>query len=445
MKTIKCIFAFLIALTLLEGCKKDEEMIPQPQDEFGIIDEHSDGSKTPPVFDPANVTTVDLGQILREKAIGLRSSAPFTLVEETYTIERGKWRKFVYNLQNSEAQHKFTAIVTPQSGDPDLYIKVTNSGGTQQTLRRSINYDLDIDQGYFSMSELENNRDIGFYIYGYKASTYKIKIVRENEATLKSERLPEKIYNYVFDNVNDQNAHINLKVNGTLFHYTDGARQKGVRLSMKESIASATDDGQMYQDTKRDRGYYLESIQVSIKPISGAQHVYFAADSPKTDTQSGQRSITSSVDVSAEFNSSGGALGGGIGTSTTWSQDFTDYAYFNRSDGTNELKHFIKMSSSSIGPYSTPHDLIDLSAGGQFSGTPLGTVPYQAKNNMPIMAQGLWKTHDPNFKGTVTFEARVDMTLQHMHVDNHFFSYDWKSNSKSRYAYVRYVVDFSKV
>lgn len=233
----------------------------------------------------------------------------------------------------------------------------------------------------------------------------------------------------------------NMRVNGYLYAFTEDPKQKLVLLTTDGSIAKA--GVQAYTATDK-RGYFLEKLEVTIEPTTNADKVYRDLDAPSTDSNSGNRAITSSINVDAKLDKDGPGLGVGGGGSSTFTQNYNGFKYLNNSDG-KALRHTVQMAASLGGEYNKPSDLLDQGFIGAFSGTPLFEPPYQATNSMPFLAQGLWQTYDGNFNGQVTFKITYKMTLRYTEKTNYFVVADVKTSTVSHEMTDYITVDFGSI
>ena len=238
-----------------------------------------------------------------------------------------------------------------------------------------------------------------------------------------------------------QNPSFNMRVNGFLYAFTESPKQKMVLLTTDGSIAKA--GAQAYSQTDK-RGYFLEKLEVIIEPTTGAENVYRDVDVPSTDANSGNRSITSSINVDAKLDKDGPGLGVGGGGASTFTQNLNGFKYLNNSDG-KKLYHTVQMAMSSGSSYDKPSDLLDQGFVGAFSGTPLFEPPYQATNSMPFLAQGLWQTYDGNFNGKVTFKVTYKMVLRYVEKTNYFVVADVKTSTVPHEMTEYITIDFSTI
>ena len=98
----------------------------------------------------------------------------------TTTVADKAWRHFGYSRSNL-AGYKYTAVVTPVGGDPDLYIYGYDIGAASpwRYVRRSAT--AGADESVLAGSDLNIGEDYGYFsVYGFTASTFNIKIYRED-------------------------------------------------------------------------------------------------------------------------------------------------------------------------------------------------------------------------------------------------------------------------
>ncbi|MBK8473732.1 MAG: RICIN domain-containing protein [Sphingobacteriales bacterium] len=239
----------------------------------------------------------------------------------------------------------------------------------------------------------------------------------------------------------NQACEFNMRVNGFLYAYTLSPSQKLVHLTTEGSIAKAGVQAYNQQDM---RGYFLEKLEVTIEPTTGSEHVYRDVDSPPTDTNTGSRTITTSISGTGGVSKDGPSAGVELGGSDSWSQNINGFKYLNNSSG-KKLYHVVELASTSVGPYTKYQDLVDMSFTGSFSGTPLGTLPEQATNTMPFLAQGVWQTYNGDFTGKVTFKINYKMHLRYVEKTNHFFTVDTKSITSNMEMSEYITVDFGSI
>ena len=232
-----------------------------------------------------------------------------------------------------------------------------------------------------------------------------------------------------------------MRLNGFLYAYTLSPSQKLVHLTTEGSIAKAGVQAYNQQDM---RGYFLEKLEITIEPTTGAEHVYRDVDSPATDTNTGSRTITTSISGTGGVSKDGPSAGIELGGSDSWSQNINGFKYLNNSSG-KKLYHVVELASTSVGPYTKYQDLVDMSFTGSFSGTPLGTLPEQATNTMPFLAQGVWQTYNGDFAGKVTFKITYKMHLRYVEKTNHFFTVDTKTITSNMEMNEYITVDFGSI
>ncbi|MEM9848158.1 MAG: hypothetical protein AAF847_09740 [Bacteroidota bacterium] len=111
----------------------------------------------------------------------LESRGTKTLVYTlTTTVAANAWKTFAYTKANL-AGYKYTAVVTPIGGDPDLYIYGydLDSENPWRYIRRSAT--AGADESTLSGSDLNTAEAYGYFaVYGYTASSFTIRIYRED-------------------------------------------------------------------------------------------------------------------------------------------------------------------------------------------------------------------------------------------------------------------------
>ncbi|OWY18971.1 hypothetical protein B6N25_16025 [Sphingobacteriales bacterium TSM_CSS] len=238
-----------------------------------------------------------------------------------------------------------------------------------------------------------------------------------------------------------QTCEFNMRVNGFLYAFTLSPSQKLVHLTTEGSIAKT---GVLASNTSDKRGFFLEKLEITIEPTTGAENVYRDVDAPPTDTNTGSRTITTSISGTGGASKDGPSAGVEIGGSDSWSQNINGFKYLNNSSG-KKLYHVVELASTSSGPYTKYQDLLDMSFTGSFSGTPLGTLPDQAVNTMPFLAQGVWQTYNGDFEGKVTFKITYKMHLRSVSKTNYFFTVDTSTTTSDMEITDYITVDFGSI
>lgn len=98
------------------------------------------------------------------------------------TINQGQWAlAFLYKTQLS-ANYIYTAVVTPYSGDPDLYIHGRQPGnnGAFRQIRSSRNPGTQVEQETASINDLTSSEDrLYFSIYGQTGTHFLLQVYKE--------------------------------------------------------------------------------------------------------------------------------------------------------------------------------------------------------------------------------------------------------------------------
>jgi hypothetical protein len=161
----------LFATFFLSSCEQDEltEVAPvqvQTDKPIALYDESQ-----------ATIEATDAIEISDE----LESRSGRTLVySASSSVSANAWRNFVYR-KASLAGYKYTAVITPTGGDPDLYIYGYATGKTNpwRYIRRSAT--AGADETTLAGSDLNIDETLGYFsVYGFTASTFTIRIYRED-------------------------------------------------------------------------------------------------------------------------------------------------------------------------------------------------------------------------------------------------------------------------
>lgn len=237
-------------------------------------------------------------------------------------------------------------------------------------------------------------------------------------------------------------ADLHLVMNGTVFSGTDGSPKKYVHIQPQYPYNSNTTTAsakvsQLAWDQSDKKGYFLEKLEITIEPTSGAENVVLIANAPLNDLNSGNHTITSEIPKANE-------VGQGIIGPNKFTQSIDGFTYLNSSDN-KTLRHIVSLSKTSAGAYTKPEDLVMMDAGSQLTGTPLADLPGSATGTMPIIAQGLWQANNANFTGSVTFKITYKMTMRYVEKTNYFFKVDIANNAKVLEVSENMVVDFGSV
>jgi hypothetical protein len=211
-----------------------------------------------------------------------------------------------------------------------------------------------------------------------------------------------------------------IRVNGkvTIAQYKE-VPHTVLAVSMEGTNVAADHRGVLSHDEKDRRGFYLHQLDIALSVDSG--DYYIESDSPVTTMGGGE--MTSSAQIQLDL--SAGTFGpvpttgvsGGIVIGSSFSEVLSDFKVVNTSEGA-VAQHSYRMASTKEGKaYETPRDLVDLSAAGQWQGSPLFEVPDLAKANLPLISQVIFVSREPQF---ADLNLHVAMTAHLVYVEKTF-------------------------
>ncbi len=183
----------------------------------------------------------------------------------------------------------------------------------------------------------------------------------------------------------------NCKVDSYSFSAPNKTGYKFIAVSLNGTTVEASSTGKLAINQSDIRGWFTEVAMVAIS-LSPAG---FSVEQDAPQTTMGSEVTTSSTSIS--FNESLGTfgptptvnVGAGITMGSSFSRNLADFKVVNISDN-SAVHHNYILASSKGAPYDKPDDLLDFSASGQLSGTPLFELPDIAVANLPIISQAVF-------------------------------------------------------
>ena len=247
--------------------------------------------------------------------------------------------------------------------------------------------------------------------------------------------------------VESQNGEIRLNAKFQLYVYRttlSAPAQKFLLVSLEGSEVKPTQDS-LVKDQDDIRGWFTEDVTVGIGFDNAAPgEIVVSKDAPDTTSETG------SVSSSVSLNFSGGFFGdqatgtAGLAISNSFSASLSDFSIINRSTDSAVL-HEMYLSMTREGhPYRNPKDLVDMTAGGQFTGCLLFHLPDRAVSNLPLASQALfWAQNqldqDRTLRITITQRLRkVEKTFKLFTVEVS----DWSATKTGSWAFS---IPFSQV
>jgi len=166
---------FLIAaLLFVIGCGKNEmdnldTQVTQSTEKVALV-----GSPTGDAEDITDAFKVDANQA--------ESRGINVLISSTDAgVGTKGWKLYRYAKSALIAGYKYTAVVTPFSGDPDLYIYGYDIGNTSPWRRIRQSTSTVIDVASLTQHDLKSSEEYGYFaVYGYTTAKFNIKIYRED-------------------------------------------------------------------------------------------------------------------------------------------------------------------------------------------------------------------------------------------------------------------------
>ncbi|HSV65639.1 MAG TPA: hypothetical protein VLJ59_07010 [Mycobacteriales bacterium] len=226
---------------------------------------------------------------------------------------------------------------------------------------------------------------------------------------------------------------INAQVDAYIF---DKIPNTFVTVSLDGTSVKATDAEKLATDRDDKRGWYTEWVEVQVT-LDNPDFVV-RQDAPQTTMGSGAVSSTTSLSIDASAGTFGPTpttnVGAGLTIGSSVSHNLTDFKIQNRS--TDQLvKHRYKLAQTSGGAYESPGDLVNMSAAGQFQGSPLFTLPDLAITNLPVLTTVIFMSTSPqqqdvNLSITVTHHlAQVEKTFKVFSVSVDNWWHEWASTA----------------
>lgn len=166
---------FLIAaLLFVIGCGKNEmdnldTQVAQSTEKVTLVDT--------PTGDAEDITDAFKMDANQAESRGIN-----VLISSTdASVSVKSWRLYRYAKSALIKGYKYTAVVTPFSGDPDLYIYGYDIGNTSpwRIIRQSTSTVIDVAS--LTQNDLKSSEEYGYFaVYGYTAAKFNIKIYRED-------------------------------------------------------------------------------------------------------------------------------------------------------------------------------------------------------------------------------------------------------------------------
>ena len=116
-----------------------------------------------------------------ENSLSKSNSSLGTLIySNTKTLSQGSWWGVYAPTDFYSQGNVYTAVLTPTSGDPDLYLYAWD-GSSFRAIRNSLNVGTTVDDNFLLRSDLKNTDLRGyFYVYGYTTSQFTLEIYRKD-------------------------------------------------------------------------------------------------------------------------------------------------------------------------------------------------------------------------------------------------------------------------
>ncbi|MBK7869565.1 MAG: hypothetical protein IPJ74_02225 [Saprospiraceae bacterium] len=175
-KQILFVLTLMVALICFNSCEKEALEAPATAT--------NDASKEEPMI------KIVLGPNDRMDSIGLnlndqiesREAKTLWITVYSSTLYQGNWSRLYIPRANLDPNYRYTAILTPYGGNPDLYIqgKKTYSYTEFRTIRYSINPGAYQDSSVALLSDLRSDEDtMCFSVYAQTNTQYILYIYRE--------------------------------------------------------------------------------------------------------------------------------------------------------------------------------------------------------------------------------------------------------------------------
>lgn len=172
MKSLKNVLWATLCLTLcLTACEPNESEVVNP-----VITQ----SQKPIVAADTEVAPMDHIDLIETDGTLESRGTKVLVYSAAASVDAYSWRHFGYSKANL-AGYRYTAVITPTGGDPDLYVYGYNIGADSpwRYLRRSAT--AGDDETHLSGGDLNNDEEMGYFsVYGFTASTFRIRIYRED-------------------------------------------------------------------------------------------------------------------------------------------------------------------------------------------------------------------------------------------------------------------------
>ncbi|MEO5728928.1 MAG: hypothetical protein ABI134_07920 [Byssovorax sp.] len=173
-----------------------------------------------------------------------------------------------------------------------------------------------------------------------------------------------------------------------------------------------------------NRGWYQESVGITIQPTTNTSYISNYKHAPLGDNTSG----TFSSDTGCTAGFSGNQPGFSCSASKQNSQTLTDFGVIDQSAGATTAWMF-KMMKSAGGAYNTWGDLMNKTWGG------LHGIPNLAKSTLAPQFQAIYRSNT-SFTGSVNMAMQAKQQLRHVWSDGKLFvqknySEGWECTSKN--------------
>lgn len=173
------ISVMVVAMVLLAGCSENITEGMEESDQLVFFDDSSGKDEKVSPQEKQNWTALKSNfkaQTQQCPSLGTR------IYSNTFAVSRGKWIDLYMRKSGMREDACYIAVVTPTSGDPDLYIYGRAESGSWRRIRYSINAGSAEDRSFLKRDDLRSYEDRGYFsVYGWTDASFEIVIYRSVE------------------------------------------------------------------------------------------------------------------------------------------------------------------------------------------------------------------------------------------------------------------------
>lgn len=198
MKTQIKFFTFLLVLAVFASCTKDQLTDLTATETEEVFDQNAlntdlDSTQlTEPVaLDAAALNQADAIQIEEVTSNSEVASRSQLVFSTTATVSAGNWKHYYYAQTQLTPGRRYTAYITPNSGEPDLYIHGYDAERSSVWRRVRYSNTAGDDVSFMRLGDFQANEERAYFsIYGRTTSSFKLYIYVDNTDCGEEDCLP---------------------------------------------------------------------------------------------------------------------------------------------------------------------------------------------------------------------------------------------------------------